>query len=325
MKQQALVQLRNAIRTSTSSMTSVPKPLKFLRPHYAHLKQTFAKWADSSDIKWDLADILSVLAMTQPQPARPAEAAAADNKEDGTAAEAAAPAAPAKETGTERESLKYKLLSRELLVKSGKKLPAAAPAAASSSTGAAAAAGPEPAGSVGAWGHEYVRSLAGEIGKEYSAREERGESVADLESLVDEILPFFIQHNADFDACDLLIEVEQLGKLASHVTKDNVARINLYILRCSDYTATSEEKTALLELVFDNYLATEQWSDALRLALKLHNSAALASGGVDRIQQVFDHPTVAADPLLAKQLGFMVGAMKIVPEGLKENEEIMVS
>jgi 26S proteasome regulatory subunit N1 len=35
----ALEGLRKEIRTATSSMTSVPKPLKFLRPHYAKLKE----------------------------------------------------------------------------------------------------------------------------------------------------------------------------------------------------------------------------------------------------------------------------------------------
>jgi hypothetical protein len=34
----ALEHLRTEIRAATSSMTSVPKPLKFLRPHYATLK-----------------------------------------------------------------------------------------------------------------------------------------------------------------------------------------------------------------------------------------------------------------------------------------------
>ncbi|CAO3587046.1 unnamed protein product [Absidia cylindrospora] len=37
----ALEQLRTLIRTSTSSMTSVPKPLKFLSPHYATLKDVY--------------------------------------------------------------------------------------------------------------------------------------------------------------------------------------------------------------------------------------------------------------------------------------------
>ncbi|KIY48432.1 26S proteasome regulatory complex, non-ATPase subcomplex, Rpn1 subunit [Fistulina hepatica ATCC 64428] len=59
----ALETLRTLIRTSTSSMTSVPKPLKFLRPHYPGLQQLYESWPASDD-KSLFADILSVLAMT---------------------------------------------------------------------------------------------------------------------------------------------------------------------------------------------------------------------------------------------------------------------
>ena len=43
----ALEQLRTLIRTSTSSMTSVPKPLKFLRPHYEALVKRYDELTDA--------------------------------------------------------------------------------------------------------------------------------------------------------------------------------------------------------------------------------------------------------------------------------------
>ena len=45
----ALEQLRVQIRTSTSSMTSVPKPLKFLREHYDTLKTAYSGWPDGEN------------------------------------------------------------------------------------------------------------------------------------------------------------------------------------------------------------------------------------------------------------------------------------
>ena len=54
---------RDEIRTATSSMTSVPKPLKFLRPHYDDMKTFFESMMDS-DHKSLFSDVLSVLAMT---------------------------------------------------------------------------------------------------------------------------------------------------------------------------------------------------------------------------------------------------------------------
>ncbi|GFY54772.1 26S proteasome non-ATPase regulatory subunit 2 [Trichonephila inaurata madagascariensis] len=58
-----LNQLRVKIRASTTSMTSVPKPLKFLRPHFDTLKQLYDKYPNG-DAKNYAADICSILAMT---------------------------------------------------------------------------------------------------------------------------------------------------------------------------------------------------------------------------------------------------------------------
>ena len=43
----ALESLRTQIKSSTTSMTSVPKPLKFLRPHYETLKEVYQKIKDN--------------------------------------------------------------------------------------------------------------------------------------------------------------------------------------------------------------------------------------------------------------------------------------
>lgn len=44
-------------------MTSVPKPLKFLRPHYGGMKEFFEEMMDS-DHKTQFSEVLSVLGMT---------------------------------------------------------------------------------------------------------------------------------------------------------------------------------------------------------------------------------------------------------------------
>jgi len=55
--------LAEEVRTATTSMTAVPKPLKFLRSHYASLVASHAALASTQAGK-DLADVLSVLAIT---------------------------------------------------------------------------------------------------------------------------------------------------------------------------------------------------------------------------------------------------------------------
>ncbi|KAJ7813024.1 armadillo-type protein [Mycena leptocephala] len=59
--------LRTLIRTSTSSMTSVPKPLKFLRPLYPDLQVLYETWSDSEDkvrLSYPLAVILMVASVS---------------------------------------------------------------------------------------------------------------------------------------------------------------------------------------------------------------------------------------------------------------------
>ena len=41
--------IKDFIKTSTSSMTAVPKPLKFLRPHYDGLTQLYEEWPAGED------------------------------------------------------------------------------------------------------------------------------------------------------------------------------------------------------------------------------------------------------------------------------------
>lgn len=59
----ALETMKTTIKTSTSSMTAVPKPLKFLRPHYETLTKLYEEWPAGDD-KTSLADVLSVIGMT---------------------------------------------------------------------------------------------------------------------------------------------------------------------------------------------------------------------------------------------------------------------
>lgn len=60
-RKSALDSMTKEIREATASMTSVPKPLKFLRPHYGTLEKTYEAASDSDSTKPMLADVLSLL------------------------------------------------------------------------------------------------------------------------------------------------------------------------------------------------------------------------------------------------------------------------
>ncbi|XP_010274583.1 PREDICTED: 26S proteasome non-ATPase regulatory subunit 2 homolog A isoform X2 [Nelumbo nucifera] len=246
----ALESMRQEIRTSTSSMTSVPKPLKFLRPHYGTLKAYYETMADS-DLKKYLADILSVLALTM-------------------SAEG------------ERESLKYRLLGSE--------------------------------GDIGSWGHEYVRNLAGEIAQEYTKRQIEEAPIDDLMELVQQIVAFHMKHNAEPEAVDLLMEVEDLDLLVEHVDATNFKRTCLYLTSSASQELVNLEieeeilqgsvlksylpgpdDMLVLDIAYMIYLKFEEYPSALRIALFLDN--------LQYVKQIF---TSCDDVLQKKQFCYIL-------------------
>ncbi|KAG2319360.1 hypothetical protein Bca52824_012573 [Brassica carinata] len=202
----ALESMSQEIRAATSSMTSVPKPLKFLRPHYGTLKDFHQKMAES-DLKKLLADIMSVLALTM-------------------SAEG------------ERESLGYRLAG------SG--------------------------GDIGSWGHEYVRNLAGEVAVEYTIRQVQGSSIVDLMDLVRQIVAFHMKHNAETEAVDLLMEVEDLDLLLDHVGRTNFRRTCNYLTSAAKYRPWPDDMLAL-DIAYMIYMKFKAYPNALQIALLLDN------------------------------------------------------
>ena len=103
------------------------------------------------------------------------------------------------------------------------------------------------------WGHEYLRTLAGKIGHEYSRRVESDKEVADLYILVDYIVPQFINHNEEPEAVDLMMETEYLHKLNSFCNEHNYDRVCRYLCACSQYAADTEEMSQSYKTAFDIY------------------------------------------------------------------------
>lgn len=231
----ALSTMKNFIKDSTTSMTAVPKPLKFLRPHYSLMTELYEKWSTKGvavKLLLQLADIISVLATTR--------------SDDG-----------------KRESLKYRLLASD--------------------------------DTISDWGHEYMRHLALEIGESYQAN--LGSDEAHVARLVDlslHIVPFFLKHNAEADAVDLLLEIENIEKLPQYLDNSTYARVCLYMVSCVPLLSPPDD-TAFLHTAYSIYLTHNQLTQALTLAIKLDNE--------DLIKQVFDS---TEDLLVHKQLGFIL-------------------
>lgn len=246
----ALESLQNQIRASTTSMTSVPKPLKFMRPHYDTMKAIYESISDPK-AKELCSDIISVLAMTM---------------------------------GEGRECLKYRLFGS--------------------------------AQSISEWGHEYVRHLSGELAGEWD--ELTGENKEDVSkkliALVHEIVPYNMAHNAETEACDLLMEIEKLDFLEQYVDESAYQRVCLYLTSCVPYVADPENST-LLHAAAKLYRKFGQYPQAVRLAMQLND--------LPLIEEIF---TTCKDLSIQKQLAFMLGRQQIflnLPESTIEFDDLV--
>ncbi|WWD21462.1 hypothetical protein CI109_105948 [Kwoniella shandongensis] len=248
----ALESLRTLIRTSTSSMTSVPKPLKFLRPFYEELGKVRDSWDESlKEQRSLLASILSVLAMTY------------------------------SDTG-KRETLHYRLLS-------------------------------ESTEAPGLWGHEYVRHLSAELGEEYATTFSESEepvstgtdgetgpatatkyTTEQLRSLALDLVAFFLKHNAEADAVDLLLELENIEAIVELVDDKTFERVCRYMVSCVPLLVPPDD-SAFLETASVIYSKYDRYPEAIALAVRL-NSPSL-------IRKYFEAPT---NPVMKKQLAFFL-------------------
>jgi 26S proteasome regulatory subunit N1 len=88
-----------------------------------------------------------------------------------------------------------------------------------------------PSEDLGSWGHEYVRHLALEIGQEYQKRATDDQDTEDLVNLALSLVPFFLSHNAEADAVDILSELEMIESIPKYLDENTYQRVCLYMVR----------------------------------------------------------------------------------------------
>ncbi|KAE9457681.1 hypothetical protein C3L33_10407, partial [Rhododendron williamsianum] len=114
------------------------------------------------------------------------------------------------------------------------------------------------------------RNLAGEIAQEYTKRQGEEASVDDLIELVQQIVAFHMKHNAEYEAVDLLMEVEDLDMLGDHVDRTNYKRTGLYLTSSARYLPGPDDML-VLDIAYTIYLKFEEYPSALQIALFLDN------------------------------------------------------
>lgn len=91
-----------------------------------------------------------------------------------------------------------------------------------------------------------------------------------------ELVPFFLKHNAEADACDLLIEIEALDKLAALVDKVTYKRVCLYIIGCAPYVSPPDD-VIILRTAHQIYSSMKEYPAAIQVALRLNDQDLIKS------------------------------------------------
>jgi 26S proteasome regulatory subunit N1 len=231
----ALDQIKDFIKTSTSSMTAVPKPLKFLRPHYESLEKAYASWPQGEN-KQAFADMMSVLGMTYSDEER-------------------------------LDCLKYRLQA--------------------------------PSTDLGSWGHEYMRHLALEIGAEHQNRLNEDKPTEDITDLASALVPFFVKHNAEADAVDILSELEMIDQIEQYIDENTYARVCLYMVS-NVPLLTYPDNDKFLRTAYQVYRKYNQYTQAVALAIRLNDR--------DLIEEVFNS---TKDKAIRRQMAFLIARQRI--------------
>lgn len=150
------------------------------------------------------------------------------------------------------------------------------------------------------------RHLTGEIAQEWQDLDEEKEGhkakQQELNRLINEVVPYLMGHNAEAEACDILMEVEKLTELEQYVDESAFTRVCLYLKRwaslpspifsyplshlmslssvCSCVPYVPEpENTNLLKTAMGIYRKFNQFPDAMTCALALND--------MDLVKEIF--------------------------------------
>jgi 26S proteasome regulatory subunit N1 len=169
-----------------------------------------------------------------------------------------------------------------------------------------------PSEDLGSWGHEYVRHLALEIGIDFQPLMTDDGDPTPLVELARTLVPYFLSHNAEADAVDLLSELERIHEIEQYVDENTYQRVCLYMVSMVNLLTYPEDQQFLL-CAHDIYKRYNKLPQAMVLAIRLNN--------FDLIHQDFDY---TQDLALKKQMALLVARQQIwleLPEDASEDQE----
>nr|PVC51933.1 26S proteasome regulatory subunit [Theileria orientalis] len=91
--------------------------------------------------------------------------------------------------------------------------------------------------------------------------------------LIEEMTTYWVANGFEFDAIDLLLEVDRIESIREKVSDDHdlVTRVTNYLASISFYGATYNESARILHVTYELLLRNKRYVEAVRIALKLND------------------------------------------------------
>lgn len=166
-----------------------------------------------------------------------------------------------------------------------------------------------PSQDLGSWGHEYMRHLALEIGQDYQKRLTTDKDADELLQLAFNLVPFFLKHNAEADAVDILSELEMIEKITEYVDENTYARVCLYMVSMVPLL-TYPDNESFLRTAHEIYKKYKQLPQAISLAIRLNDMELIKADLMS-----------TDDKALRRQLAFIIGKQRLCINLSEEEKE----
>ena len=169
-----------------------------------------------------------------------------------------------------------------------------------------------PSEDLGSWGHEYVRHLALEIGIDFQRVMTDDDDPTPLVELARTLVPYFLSHNAEADAVDLLSELERIHEIEKYVDENTYQRVCLYMVSMVNLLTYPDDHQFLL-CAHGIYKRYDKLPQAMVLAIRLND--------LGLIHQDFNS---TQDLALKRQMALLVARQQIwleLPEEAPEDQE----
>jgi len=144
-----------------------------------------------------------------------------------------------------------------------------------------------------------MRHLALEIGREFQKRLNDDQSTDDITDLALSLVPFFLKHNAEADAVDILSELEMIGDIEKYLDENTYSRVCLYMVSTVPLL-TYPDNDKFLRTAYQIYRKYNQYTQAVVLAIRLNDH--------DLIEETFDS---TKDKAIRRQMAFLIARQRI--------------